>query len=247
MLNLIWEQCCHACFEEDEIAIEFREDSGIQALDENRATILTPRNRSILNDITLPRMNVYPVLPAVPGTAAAAASTTTTTQQQIGGEEEFSEAAEKRDQQQIGGEEEFSEAEKRDKLLPVFRGFVIELVRGMLLLRHIDEEKTGTFQFQISEDLLFFLMDANDGKIVQFPVNSVTTLTCTPTEKGQEHKVTLFFGKKRRLPFLFETLNSATRFMILFDLLVQLVQERERLRVQVKHIQTGCGIINTLQ
>ena len=49
-----------------------------------------------------------------------------------------------------------TELEKANKLLPIFRGFVLEIVRGTILTQFTSEHGRRSFHCQLSEDMHTF-------------------------------------------------------------------------------------------
>jgi len=130
------------------------------------------------------------------------------------------------------------------KLQAMYREFAMELHTGMYMTQATSSEVDmydHETHCQLMDDLVTLKLDRATGRIVEFPLTSVSSIyevvkvgnkwyaashAPAGTPVTSEHIVVVEFWK-RRLAFVFQDLAASQRFSLCMDLLVQRAQQRQ--------------------
>ncbi|CAD7962533.1 unnamed protein product [Amoebophrya sp. A25] len=178
--------------------------------------LLTPRQQTVLEEITLPFMEQYPDCPV---------EETSFSSKMIGGASSAS------------ANDSGTESEKNYRALSdVFRGFVFDLYNGTYLTQLTSVSEKQLVHAQLLDGHRILALSQGSGRIVEFPLLSLSRIyrisSANATRMLQDtggvgvpgHIVILEFSE-RKLAFLFGDAASSQRFLICFELLVRRTQQ----------------------
>lgn len=167
----------------------------------------TPRQRSLRERIWLPRLRRYPIPPTC--------------------------------------SPEDPEDVRRDELLAAYQDFVMDLHKGIHLTQLNSNQDYSDIHCQILEDLQTLKVDQGSGCIIEFPLGAVSKVyrivknddkwysagsLTGPSPmpplplSNAEHIVVIEF-MRRKLPFVFNDIGAAQRFLMFIELLIRRAQE----------------------
>lgn len=132
-----------------------------------------------------------------------------------------------------------SEARKREVLLRLYQGFVVELCKGRHLMILKDGHHYSDIHCHIHEDLQTLQVDQGNDCIIEFPLSAVSKVyqrvkddgpwhaaPKDPTTQNAEHVVVVEF-MRRTLAFVFSDITSAQGFSLCLDLLIRRAQQQQ--------------------
>lgn len=132
---------------------------------------------------------------------------------------------------------------RRAELLRLFRDFVMDLHRGIHLTQLNTDNDYADVHCQILEDLQTLKVDQGSGSIFEFPLASVSKAYLIVKSEDRwygtgglpspslgfssaEHVVVLEF-MRRKLPFMFDDIKAAQRFLMFLELLIRRALEAQ--------------------
>jgi len=136
------------------------------------------------------------------------------------------------------GEDEPEEA-KQQKLLKTFQDFVLEISVGMYLTQLTSNRDYCEIHCQLMEDLQTLKLDQSNGRIIEFPLTSVSKVyrivknheklfnasqDGEPKPQPDEHIVVVEF-MRRKLAFVFDEMLASQRFLTCMELLIRRAQQ----------------------
>jgi len=135
--------------------------------------------------------------------------------------------------------------ERRGKLLAMFQEFALDLHIGTYLTQLVSTSEYFSTHCQLVEDMTILKLDTGNGRIIEFPLASVSRVyravryggkwyvartIIPPADASNMEEVVIVEFKKRKLAFVFPYLDQSRRFRICMNLLVQRAQEKEAMQ-----------------
>eukprot|EP01069_Polyplicarium_translucidae_P008129 Polyplicarium_translucidae@DN3187_c0_g3_i1.p1 len=66
--------------------------------------------------------------------------------------------------------------QRRDALASLYRHFVLDIIRGLYLTQITAGREYATIHCQLADDFSSLILDQNDGRLIEFPLDSVRTV-----------------------------------------------------------------------
>lgn len=138
---------------------------------------------------------------------------------------------------------EASEEAKQQKLLETYQDFVLDLTVGMYLTQLTSNRDYSDIHCQLMEDLMTLKLDQCNGRIIEFPLTSVSKVyrivknddkwnanndkvQVPPLSLQTEHIVVVEF-MRRKLAFVFDEILTSQRFLMCMELLIRRAQQKQ--------------------
>jgi len=194
--------------------------------------LLTPRQREVLDNVSLPLLDHYPECPPVNilgendhGAYSSSSS---------GGEDDGSAAVGRRPSGPSGSAGKVNAVQKnRERLGEMFRGFIFDFYCGTYLTQLTSLQEKQLIHAQLIDEHRILALSQGSGRIVEFPILSLSKIyrisnPSTPTGTGAAAAANIIIleFQERKLAFLFHDALSSQRFLICFELLVRKIQQQ---------------------
>lgn len=133
---------------------------------------------------------------------------------------------------------------RKEKLLEMYKEFAIELHTGMYLTQLTSNRDYADIHVQLMEDLTTLKLDQSNGRIIEFPLTSVSKVyrivknddkwyaagTPLPNASPHAEQIVVVEFMRRKLAFVFKELQVSQRFLICMELLIRRAQQRQAMR-----------------
>eukprot|EP00927_Polykrikos_kofoidii_P031329 TRINITY_DN26965_c0_g1_i3.p1 TRINITY_DN26965_c0_g1~~TRINITY_DN26965_c0_g1_i3.p1 ORF type:complete len:279 (-),score=36.84 TRINITY_DN26965_c0_g1_i3:156-992(-) len=141
-----------------------------------------------------------------------------------------------------GNSLEEPEEPRRERLLEMYREFVLEMFAGTYLTQLTSSRTYSDIHCQLMEDLETLKLDQCNGRIIEFPLTSVSKVYrivktegdfCSPAQAkpspscNVEHIVVVEF-MRRKLAFVFNDLVASQRFLLCMELIIRHAHQARR-------------------
>jgi hypothetical protein len=143
-----------------------------------------------------------------------------------------------------GVAEDIPEEARQKRLLEMYQEFVLELHAGTYLKQLTSARDCADIHCQLMEDLQTLKLDQCSGRIIEFPLCSVSKVYRIVRDENKwyrnhiddpyapvEHIVVVEF-MRRKLAFMFSEASKALRFLTCMELLIRHAQQEEAARAQ---------------